>query len=245
MLALFWSSFLLWKNIKLTSYNEESLFDGMFMSILGGLFFGRLIFTLLHFSDFKFSILRFILVNGYPGFNTLGIVCGGLFTFYVFTIIKKIPFRKVVDYIIPSLLLSLAILKLGSFFAGVDIGIQTSFYLSLKYPNFDGTRHLVALYESVGYFLLTFLTQKTLFAIRREKYYSGFNLVLFFFSLSLITTTFDWMKEFTFRISTVTLDTILMAPVVLTLVVYLVYYFRVDIVSNIKRISTRKRSKTS
>ncbi|PIZ68201.1 hypothetical protein COY13_01625, partial [Candidatus Roizmanbacteria bacterium CG_4_10_14_0_2_um_filter_36_35] len=42
MLGFLWASFVLWRNIRLTSHKEEEIFDGLFLSLLGGLFFGRL-----------------------------------------------------------------------------------------------------------------------------------------------------------------------------------------------------------
>ena len=38
VLAFFWGAFILWKNYLLTAQKEEELFDGMFLSLAGGLF---------------------------------------------------------------------------------------------------------------------------------------------------------------------------------------------------------------
>ena len=52
VLAFFWGLFFLWKNIKLTSFKEEDLFDGVFVGLLGGLFFARIFYIILNFGDF-------------------------------------------------------------------------------------------------------------------------------------------------------------------------------------------------
>ena len=65
-------AFVLWKNIKLTSYKEEEIFDSLFIGILGALLGGRLLYVILNFEKFGFDILRFILINGYPGLSMFG-----------------------------------------------------------------------------------------------------------------------------------------------------------------------------
>src|SRR3989338_5725614 len=85
VLGFFWATFLLWKNIRLTSFKEEDVFDGLFISLLGALFFGRLVYVILNFKDFGFSILKFILINCYPGISLYGAVFGGLFILFLFS----------------------------------------------------------------------------------------------------------------------------------------------------------------
>ena len=92
VLGFFWSAFLLWRNIRLTSYKEEDVFDGLFFSLFGGLFIGRLIYVVLNFNDFGFDILKFILVNGYPGISLIGAILGGVFALFGFFGLKKIDF---------------------------------------------------------------------------------------------------------------------------------------------------------
>ena len=92
VLGFFWAIFLLWKNIRLTSFKEEDVFDGLFLSMFGALFFGRLIFVFLNFKDFGFNLLKFILINGYPGLSLYGSIFGGLFILYLFTNARKLNF---------------------------------------------------------------------------------------------------------------------------------------------------------
>src|SRR3989338_9939126 len=74
VLGFFWATFLLWKNIRLTSLKEKDVFDGLFISLLGALFFGRLVYVILNFKDFGFNLLKFILINGYPGISLYGLI---------------------------------------------------------------------------------------------------------------------------------------------------------------------------
>ena len=65
VLAFFWSTYYLWRNIQLTSFKEEEIFDGVFFGMLGGALLGRLFYVILHFPDFGLNFLKFLLVNGY------------------------------------------------------------------------------------------------------------------------------------------------------------------------------------
>ena len=67
------------------------------MSLFGGLFFGRLVFVLLNFKDFGFSLLKFILINGYPGISLYGLLIGGFLSLFIFLTAKKIKAIEVFD----------------------------------------------------------------------------------------------------------------------------------------------------
>ena len=229
VLAFFWGCFFLWKNISLTSYKDDELFDGLFLSLFGAIFMGRLIYVIFHFSDFGLDILKFILINGYPGIHFIGFVLG-FFVFYaLFTFGKKIPFFKSIDYFIPPLFLSLAIGKLGSFFSGSEIGSQTKFFLSLPYQNFDGARHITSFYESMLFFLGAFLTYKYIFHIRKEKLHEGFNFIFFLWFFSLTQFIFDPMKTFQTKIQNGSVEMIVSGVLLLTGSIYFIYYFRKSI----------------
>ena len=225
VLAFFWGMFFLWKNIKLTSQKEEEIFDGLFIALGGGLFFSRFIYVILNFSDFGFNLLKFILINGYPGLSLFGGLFGGFFTFWLFCLFKKINWLEVIDYFIPPLFLALFFGKLGSFFAGVDVGIKTNFFISTSYLGFAGSRHLVALYEGVFFGIASYLSSKILMALRRGVFPSGFVFYFFIFYFSVISLLLDNLKEnhlyflgrsFNFLIS-----------LILTFVysIYFIYYF--------------------
>ena len=195
VLAFFWSSFLLWKNIQLTSRKEEQMFDGLFISLASGLFIGRLIYVILNFNDFGFSILKFILINGYPGMSLIGCIIGGFLGLFLFLVSKKIKWTEIIDCVISPLFLALGLGKLGSFISGVEIGTKTNFLLSIKYLGFDGTRHLTALYESLLFFLAFYISYRMMFEIRRGKHKYGFAFIFFCWYFGLVYFMFDKLKE--------------------------------------------------
>ena len=234
VLGFFWATFLLWKNIRLTSFKEDDVFDGLFISLLGALFFGRLVYVILNFKDFGFNLLKFILINGYPGISLYGSVFGGLLVLYLFSTSRKINFNELIDYFVTPLFIALIFGKVGAFFSGVEIGTKTNFLLKIKYVGFDGFRHLVGLYEGLILIIGALIAYKILFEIRKEKYYKGFLIKFFIWFLALTIFLFDKIKDNRLYFVGLSLDFLVSLIILLTTSFHFVYYFRNDILSFIK-----------
>lgn len=195
VLAFFWGLFFIWKLLRLTSYNEEVVFDGVFLSILGALFFARFFYVLANFSSFGFSFLKFILINAYPGLSLYGALFGGFLTFLLFCLYKRIRLFHIVDYLTTGILVALGFGKLGAFFSGSEIGTRTNFFLSVNYIGYEGKRHLVALYEALIFFLAAWAAYKILLKIRREELPIGTNFYFLFWVVSGAYFLFDPLKK--------------------------------------------------
>lgn len=227
VLAFFWSAFLLWKNFLLTSYKEEEMFDGLFLSMAGGFFISRLVYVVFHFDSFGFDLLKFILINGYPGLSLYGFVGGFIVSFYVFTRSRKFRFSEIIDYFVPSSLLALGIGKLGSFFAGTEVGTRTDFFLKIKYVGFENMRHLTGVYECILFLLGALISYQLLFTIRRGSLQKGFNAFFFLWYLGFSYSLFDVIKEKKdLIISSISFNALVSYVLLLTFTVYFIYYFR-------------------
>jgi phosphatidylglycerol:prolipoprotein diacylglycerol transferase len=226
VLAFFWGSFLLWKNIRLTSHKEDEVFDGVFLSLAGGLFIARLTYVLLNFKEFGFDVVKFILINGYPGLSLYGAFFGGFGTLTLYYLIKKIKILSIIDYFVSPLFLAMAFGKLGSFFSGAEVGTKTKFLLSIKYVGFDGFRHLTALFESIFFFFASYVSYKLLFEIRKEKYSSGFLFAFFIWFFSLTYFIFDKLKEHSLYFMGYRFNEFVSFILLLTSSFYFIYYFR-------------------
>lgn len=236
LLAFFWSSFVLWKLIRLTSFKEEQVFDTVFSSLFAGMIVGRLFHVFFHSADFGLNILKIILVNGYPGISLYGFLIGFIGTIYLVTLIKKISFSEMIDYIVPPLLIALAIEKVGAFFSGVDYGTITKFFFSVQYSGLKGFRHVTALYEAIVLLIVFYGAYRLLFEIRKEKLKHGFlfYLFVFFFSfLQLIVEPIKGKKDYLFGQNA---NGILSLILLLTTGIYFLYYFRITISERIKYI---------
>lgn len=237
VLAFFWGSYLLWKNIRLTAYKEEDIFDGLFISVFTGLFIGRLVHVILNFSSFGFSILKFILINGYPGFSLYGVLLGSFTAFLIFCSVKKIQFMDLIDYCIAPLFLALGIGKLGSFLAGSEPGTRTQFILSVRYVGLEGQRHITNLYEGVLFFIGACIAYKLMFEIRKSIYSKGFSFLFFIWFIGLIGFVFDKLKVYHIYFLGFSVDRGVSFLLLLTLSFYFVYYFRSLLKKQISSIS--------
>lgn len=231
VLAFFWGFFILWKNIKLTSWKEEEIFDIVFLSIFFGLFFGRFFYVVLNFDKFGFSFLKFILINGYPGLSLYGFLFGFILSFWNFSKLKKIKFLEIADYLVTPFFIALIFGKLGSFFSGEEVGVKTNFFLKTRYLGFDGYRHLTAFYEALFFIIGAFLSYKILFEIRKERFFNGFLFYLSIWYFSLTIFLFDRLKDNQLFFWGFSFNTLVSLILLLTTTGFFGYYFRSSILN--------------
>ncbi len=237
VLALFWGFFLLWKNFLLTAHKEDEVFDGVFLALAGGLFLGRLVHAILNFKDFGFNLLKFILINGYPGISLYGFLAGSVLTLYLYFLSKKLNFRDVIDYFVPAFFLALGFGKVGSFFSGYEVGTKTKFPLALRYPGYEGFRHLTAFYEALLFFTATYLSLRILFAVRRGVFPKGFNFYFFWWYLGLVIFIFEPLKIGRSLIFGFKFNSLVSGVLLLTFSAYFLYYFRTPILNRLLEVT--------
>lgn len=215
VLAFFWGSFLLWKNIRLSSYKEEDIFDGVFWALFGALFVSRVAYVALHFDKFGVDIWKFILINGYPGLSLYGFIIGGVGTLSLYLRSKKMKFRDSTNYFVSPALLALCIGSLGNFFSRIYIPI---------------------LVESLLYGVEAYISYRIFFAYRRQKYPQLFNLAFFCWSLSLTKLISSVLMR---------TELIIPGVLLLTFSLYFLYYFRSLVFKNFtlhKRLLRKKHA---
>ncbi|KXK08845.1 MAG: Prolipoprotein diacylglyceryl transferase [Microgenomates bacterium OLB22] len=239
VLALLWGMFFVWKYVKLTALKEEEVFDMVFVGILSGAIISRLLYVLLHWSQFGLDISRIILINGYPGLSLYGFLFGFLGSLYLLMERKKIRFIETIDYVIPGLFLALSIGKLGSFIGGIDVGSQTTFFLSVLYPGYEGLRHITAVYEALLYLIFFIISQQILFSIRRERFHDGFLIVFFTWSVSLITLSLDTLKDNQVYWGSFSSNGLISIVLLVVTTIYGVYYWRKQLVQIVTSISRK------
>jgi prolipoprotein diacylglyceryltransferase len=226
MLGFLWSTFVLWRNIRLTSHKEDEVFDGLFVGLFGGLFFGRLIYVLLNFKEFGFSFIKFILINGYPGISIYGFLLGIFTTLWIFFSTRKIKFLEIMDYFMTPFFIAAVFGKFGSFFSGSEVGTETKFLLKTKYFGFDGFRHLTSFYEGLFFIVGAIFAQKILLMIRKEKYFPGFLFITSIWYFSAVYFLFDKIKVNHLYFLGYSFNKVVSGAMLLTIGFYLIYYFR-------------------
>lgn len=166
VLAFFWGTFFLWRLIRLTAYKEEEIFDGLFLSLFSAIFFSRLFYVIANFSEYGFSPLKFILINGYPGLSLNGAIFGGIVFGYLYFFFKKKDFLDLFNYFATPIFLSSGFGFLGIFFASKST--------------------LFSFIFSLICFLGSFFSYLILMNYRKKIVNKSFNFIFFIFVISLI-----------------------------------------------------------
>jgi len=231
MLAFFWACFFIWKHIRISKFEEDVAFDITFLSFGGALILGRIAYGLMHFKEFGFNILKYILANGYPGISPAGMLLGGVATMVWACYVRKIKFQELSDYIVPSLFIFTAIAELGAFIAGTEPGIVWKWF-----------RHPVALYKAIILGVGAYISISMFFNVRKEKIEKGSLLFFFFGVYSATYVAFQFLKDKRVLLTESAIDGLLFYILLLTSCFYFVYYFRVLIIS---RVGTFINSKTN
>lgn len=244
LLAFLWGMFFLWRAVKLTSYKEEDIFDSLFIGLFWGLLFSRITYVALNFSDFGFDILKFILINGYPGLSIYGGIFGSIVALYIHFSYKKINFLKVIDYFIPGLFVATAVAKIGSFLGGIDVGTKTNLWVAVNYSGYQGARHITALYESAFFFVGAFLVHRIIMSIRRHTLPHGFAFWFFIFYFALVNLFLDKLKENRLYLGTFDVNFMISAFLALFVGLYIIYCLR-DRIFNYGKNTGQKNNKNT
>jgi len=88
------------------------------------------------------------------GFASHGLIFGAAAGVFAFCFIKRIPFRPVLDTLAIAACLILGWGRIGNFIDGQIYGSLTEFPLAVKFPEAEGFRHPVVLYDGLKNFLL-------------------------------------------------------------------------------------------
>lgn len=220
VLGFFWSCFFVWKHIRISKFEEETAFDIVFISFGGMLVIGRLVYCLLHFQEFGFNILKYLLANGYPGISPAGMFLGGIGTLYIASVRRKIKFTELSDYFVPSLFIFTLFAEVGAFVAGIEPGVVWKWF-----------RHPVALYKAALLGLGTYVSISMFYNVRKEKIEKGALLFVFFGLYSVSYVAFHFLEDKRTLLTESPFDYWFFVILLLTSCFYFVYYFRVFIIS--------------
>lgn len=223
LLGFFWACFFVWKHIRISKFEEEMSFDITFISFGGALLVGRILYGLLHFDEFGFNVLKYILVNGYPGISPLGMMLGGVGVMYFMCRHNKLKFEEFSDYIIPSLFIFTLTAEVGAFIAGVEPGVLNKWF-----------RHPVALYKALFLAIGAFTSIRMFYNVRKERVEKGALLFFFMCIYSFVYVAFQFLKDKRALLTESPIDFYGFIILLLTSCFYFVYYFRVLMIASIK-----------
>jgi len=188
VLALFWFLYLAWKSIRITKHKEEEIFDRILGSIFIGLVAGRIAYMLFHIDLIvKKGIIVVAAIHLYPGIHgTTVIVVASLVMIILMTRGKKYSGLEIITYLTPAIFVAMAILSIGSVFAGTDVGIVTQFPIRMKFALYDGLRHIPGLYEAIIFLIASLVFNRLILSVRQGKINYGLVVALFFWVISFV-----------------------------------------------------------
>ncbi|MFY0691483.1 MAG: prolipoprotein diacylglyceryl transferase [Paracoccaceae bacterium] len=118
--------------------------------LLGGRIFDILVYEFAYYRDHPWAALNWWA----GGMASHGVLLGGLAATVIFARARGIPLLVLLDEIVVPGAFLLAVGRLGNFIEGGVVGSVTDVPWAFIYPDLEGARHPVALYESAKNFLI-------------------------------------------------------------------------------------------
>lgn len=193
--AFLLSTFIVWKNAK-EIFKEEEYMDAFLYTSIFALISARVVYIVMHFSDFGFNFLKYIVVRETPGLSLLGGLLGGLVFFFYYTRRKKQKFWEILDLFSVAGSFALVLAKIGLQLGGAGFGKETDFILGVRIAGIPGRHHPVELYEAFFILILTVLLLIIYSQVKKKKYPPGLVSCIFGLGVSLIIFLLEFLKDF-------------------------------------------------
>lgn len=165
------ATYVIWKKALEANFEEEEIFDAVFLVTAAGLVGARLYYIILHWPAFKFNFAKWFLVTRYPGLAVHGALLFGFLALYRLAKKRKWSFWTVADFSVLGLTLGQVIGRIGCFLNGCCWGVTTNFLLGVKFPGSLHRRHPTQLYEA---FLLVFVFWLLNRVYQRYRFFSWY-----------------------------------------------------------------------
>lgn len=196
--------------------SERSLFSLVLLLSAGVLLGGR---SLVVFSN-EWSFYRdhpaLIPAVWIGGLATHGLIVGGAAGVLTFCLLRRRPFRQIFDVLAIAAALILGFGRIGNFIDGQIVGSLTSVPWAVWFPEADGFRHPVVLYDGLKNFLLV----PVLLWVERRGAPPGRIAALFVFLYAALRIPIDLLRDYpitTFGLPTGQAFNVIMATIGLAL----------------------------
>ncbi len=142
--------------------------------------------------DFYRDHLSLIPAIWIGGLATHGLIVGGAAGVGLFCIVRRVPFRPIFDALAIAAALILACGRIGNFIDGQIVGSVTDVPWAVQFPEADGFRHPVVLYDGLKNFLLV----PVLLWVRHRGAPPGRLAALFVFLYAALRIPIDLVREY-------------------------------------------------
>lgn len=181
---------LLRRNRESVGLTLPAVYDLTLFLAIGVLIGGRALVVINNEWNFYREHLLLIPSIWVGGFATHGLILGGAVGVIAFCLIHRAPFREILDLLAISAAIILGFGRIGNFIDGQIFGTLTTVPWAVKFPNVEGFRHPVVLYDGLKNFLLVPL----LLWIRRRGVPPGRIAALFVIFYALFRIPIDLLR---------------------------------------------------
>ena len=181
-----------WRKDELGWHNEE-VYDFSLLFTASVLIFGRAFEIVVYEWEYYKEHLSQLLSFWRGGMASHGVLLGGVVGIWAFSRLRKKSFIQLLDEVAIPGAFFLALGRIGNFINGQIFGSVTDVWWAVKFPDAEGFRHPVALYESMKNFLIVLIL---LFV--RKKSPSGHGRLVAHFVLwyGLLRVFTDYFREY-------------------------------------------------
>jgi phosphatidylglycerol:prolipoprotein diacylglycerol transferase len=172
--------------------DEREHYSLAILLALGVLIGGRAVEVALYEWDLYGSRLSLIPAYWLGGMATHGILFGGLFALLIYCLIYKRSFLEVADHLAVPAALIMGLGRLGNFIDGQIVGAHSDAWWAVTFPDVEGPRHPVVLYDGLKNLLLIPL----LLLIRRRNPPPGTLFAHFILWYGLLRFLLDYFREY-------------------------------------------------
>jgi len=184
--------FFLRRNRERVGLSLPAVYDlTLFLSIVV-LIGGRALVVINNEWDFYREHLLLIPSIWVGGFATHGLIFGGAAGVLLFCLIRRAPLRRILDLLAISAAVIMGFGRIGNFIDGQIFGSLTDVSWGVKFPNVEGFRHPVVLYDGLKNFLLA----PFLLWVRKLGVPPGRIAGLFIFLYALLRIPIDLLREY-------------------------------------------------
>jgi phosphatidylglycerol:prolipoprotein diacylglycerol transferase len=187
------STFVIFKYAK-EEFKEEEYLDAYLYTALAGLISARFTYIVLHFGEFGFNILRYIVVRETPGLSLIGGLLGAFLFLLWYAKVKKYDFRHLLDLFAVTGSVALVFVKIGEQLGGAGFGNETNFFLGIKIIGLPNRHHPVELYEAFIYFILSIILILLYNRAQNKELPENFVAYMFILIVSLTIFALEFLK---------------------------------------------------
>lgn len=192
-ISFIFSTFVIFKYAK-EEFKEEEYLDAYLYTALAGLISARFAYIVLHFGEFGFNILRYIVVRETPGLSLMGGLLGAFLFLLWYSKVKKYDFRHLLDLFAVPGSVALVFVKIGEQLGGAGFGNETNFFLGIKIIGLPNRHHPVELYEAFMYFILSIILILLYHRVQKKELPKTFVACIFILVVSLTIFALEFLK---------------------------------------------------